>query len=179
MLTLITGGAASGKSEYAETVAASFCKQIGGQGYYVATMIPFGKEAEQRIARHRALRKGKGFQTVECPLHLNGLRVPKKSVVLLECLSNLIANELFEPSGAGPNTVQVVLSGVESLCRQAAETVVVTNEIFSDGVRYPQATQTYRQILGQINRELAARAANVIEVVFSIPVVYKGKGGLF
>ena len=62
MIVLVTGGASSGKSAYAERVACSFA----GERVYLAAMKPFGEEGARRIARHRALRAGKGFSTVEC-----------------------------------------------------------------------------------------------------------------
>ena len=62
MMILVTGGASSGKSAYAEQLACS----LPGSRYYLAAMKPFGEEGARRIARHRALRAGKGFVTVEC-----------------------------------------------------------------------------------------------------------------
>ena len=67
MMILVTGGASSGKSACAETLACA----LPGSHYYLAAMKPFGEEGARRIARHRALRAGKGFVTVEC---WNGLR---------------------------------------------------------------------------------------------------------
>ena len=69
MLILVTGGAASGKSEHAERLV---CEKAQSR-LYLATMQPFGAAAETRIARHRALRRDKGFETVERPLGLAGL----------------------------------------------------------------------------------------------------------
>ena len=93
MLILVTGGAASGKSEHAERLG---CEKAQSR-LYLATMQPFGKSAEARIARHRALRAGKGFATVERTLDLANLRLSRQyDGILLEDLGNLLANELFE-----------------------------------------------------------------------------------
>ena len=62
MLTLVIGGSASGKSEYAEQHVMS----LNGARIYIATMEPFGKEAADRISKHRQMRKNKGFETIEC-----------------------------------------------------------------------------------------------------------------
>ena len=62
MMTLVTGGSGSGKSEYAERLAAAG----GTPRIYVATMIPWDDEGRRRIEKHRAMRAGKGFETVEC-----------------------------------------------------------------------------------------------------------------
>ena len=97
MLILVTGGAASGKSEHAERLV---CEKAQSR-LYLATMQPFGKSAEARIARHRALRAGKGFATVERTLDLANLRLSRQyDGILLEDLGNLLANELFAPEGA-------------------------------------------------------------------------------
>ena len=69
MLRLIIGGSASGKSEYAERLVCS----LPGKRIYAATMEPFGEEGRERIARHRKLREGRGFVTVEVPRELGVL----------------------------------------------------------------------------------------------------------
>ena len=96
MFTLVVGGAASGKSEYAEQL---ILRAGALPRYYVATMEPFGAEARARIARHRVLRAQKRFETIECPVGLSRVLLPARGAALLECLSNLAANELY--SGAG------------------------------------------------------------------------------
>ena len=91
MLILVTGGAASGKSEHAERLV---CEKAQSR-LYLATMQPFGKSAEARIARHRALRAGKGFATVERTLDLANFRLSRQyDGILLEDLGNLLANLL-------------------------------------------------------------------------------------
>ena len=65
MLILVTGGSGSGKSEYAEGIAVSLAEREGLPLYYIAAMKPYGEEGKRRVERHRRLRAGKGFQTVE------------------------------------------------------------------------------------------------------------------
>ena len=95
MITLVTGGCGSGKSEYAENLVAGSgcpCK------WYVATMEVWGNEDRRKVERHRKQRAGKGFHTIERPRGLNALRIPgspEQTAVLLECVSNLAANEMF------------------------------------------------------------------------------------
>ena len=100
MILLVTGGSASGKSEYAENRALQLAKTEQKKLIYLAAMKPFGEEAAKRIERHRQLRAGKGFETVECYTGLENLDFPEDSIILLECMSNLVANEMFEESGA-------------------------------------------------------------------------------
>ena len=116
MFTLVVGGAASGKSEYAEQL---ILRAGALPRYYVATMEPFGAEARARIARHRVLRAQKRFETIECPVGLSRVLLPARGAALLECLSNLAANELYSPAGAGGEqaALAAVVDGVESLRR--------------------------------------------------------------
>ena len=173
MLTLVTGGAGSGKSAFAES---EILRLSGGSGtrVYLATMAPFGEEALSRIARHRKARAGKGFLTVERERDLAGLALPAGADVLLEDLGNLAANELFCPGGTPERAEAAVLGGLEALQRQCRHLVVVTNEIFSGGAAPSAETDAYFRLLAACDRALAARAGRVIETVCGIPVFYKG-----
>ena len=124
MITLITGGSGSGKSAYAEDTLLSFGE---GERIYIATMYPFDEESHRRIERHRNMRREKHFTTIERYINLKELTVPKDSYVLLECMSNLVANEMYQEGGAGKDTVPAVLEGIFALDRQAKELCIVTN----------------------------------------------------
>lgn len=170
MLHIITGGSGSGKSEYAENQVV----QAGeGRRIYVATMIPCGAEGRQRVERHRKLREKKNFETVECYKNLSGLTLPGDSIVLLECMSNLVANEIFEPEGAGKDAADAVCRGVRRLESQVRRLYIVTNEVFSDGITYDPDTMAYLSCLGRVNQALAAMADRITEVVYGIPVQLK------
>lgn len=176
MFALITGGSGSGKSEYAENLAVGLAKETGLPLYYIATMIPFGTEGKKRVERHRKLREGKGFHTIECYVNLKELILPEESVVLLECLSNLTANEMFEEEGAGTDTPGAVFSGVKKIRSQCRHLIAVTNDIFSDGMIYDKTTEAYQSYLGEINRKLEKETDTVTEVVFGIPLCIKDAG---
>ena len=180
MMELVTGGSGSGKSAYAENTLCCIEKQL--PLYYIATMPSWDRETEKKIERHRAMRSGKGFCTLEWYTGLEGRLKsgdcpPMKGTgVLLECLSNLTANEMFETEGAGERTEERVLSGVKALLEKSAHLVIVTNDIFSDGITYDEVTALYQERLGHINRELAFLADQVAEVVCGIPLQLKSKG---
>lgn len=171
MLHVITGGSGSGKSRFAE-------QQILDLGparrIYIATMHPYDEESFARIDRHRAMRAEKQFDTMECYTGLKNLEIPSEANVLLECMSNLAANEMFEPGAPGENTVQEIMEGIRHVVEHAANLVVVTNEICSDGIEYDPVTTQYQQYLGQINQQMAAMADKVTEVVYGIPLHMKG-----
>lgn len=171
MMTLVVGGAASGKSEYAERLILS---AKGWPRVYIATMEPFDEECLRRIERHRRQRARKCFQTVECYTDLASAEVPAGSAALLECMGNLCANELYSPRGSGDRAGTAVLDGAAALCRRCGDLVVVSNEVFSGGSRWEGDTLRYLELLGRVNRCLAAMADNVCEVVCGVPVYYKG-----
>lgn len=170
MFILVTGGSGSGKSAYAEN---EVVKLGEGQRIYLATMMSFDEESKKRIARHRRMRADKHFRTVECYTGLKSVMLPENSIVLLECMSNLAANEMFTPEGAGEHTVEEILNGVRHLKEQARHLVVVTNEIFSDGYQYDSETERYQKYLGRINQEMGLMADRVAEVVYGIPLLHK------
>lgn len=171
MLILVTGGSGSGKSEFAENLAVSFQKK---PLIYIATMIPFDEETKRKISRHQSMRESKEFTTMECFTDLDCLSGMEHSVVLLECLSNLLANEMYKNEEAKDHPVEKVMKGIMNVKSQAEHMVVVSNEVFSDGVSYDRETTQYIKCLGNINKKLAEIADQVIEVVYSIPIYYKG-----
>lgn len=170
MMIVVTGGSGSGKSAYAEQRIQEF-----GQipRYYLATMENRDEESQKRVDRHRAMRADKHFRTVECPYDLQNVQLEEPGAVLLECMSNLVANEMFQENGAHENTVKAVVDGVEFLQKQTENLVIVTNEIFSETEEYQGDTKLYQEYLGKINQKLADMADEVVEVVYGIPVYHK------
>lgn len=174
MIHLITGGSGSGKSAYAEDWL--LAHKGDGDCIYIATMEPYGEEGRRRIARHRALRAGKGFLTRECYRDLEGLEISPNGGILLECMSNLAANECYGKDGTQKGireTKAKLLEGIRYLERHTGRLVVVTNEVCSDLCRYSAETETYRRLLGGVNQKLAEMAHRVTEVVYGIPVEIK------
>ena len=170
MLTLVVGGAASGKSEYAEALVL----KTPLPRVYLATMQVWDAECAARVEKHRRMRAQKQFETVECPLALAAVHLPARGTALLEDLGNITANELYSPEGTGPRTAEAVLRGVETIASQCENLIIVSNEVFSGGADYAGDTDQYLLALAQINNAVAARADNVCRVVCGIPVYYKG-----
>ena len=158
MFSIVTGGSASGKSEYAENIVPNT-----GSRVYLATMEPFGAEAETRIARHRKLREGKGFETIECPVNIEKvLEACRGKDVLLEDLPNLVANEMF--SSHAHSTVGIA-EQILDLAHISESLICVTGILTADGRKYDESTMKYLKELAAIERTLAAHADRVIEVV--------------
>ena len=172
MLSIIIGGSGSGKSAFAEDLV---CR-LPGRRIYIATMTARDPESLQRIARHRQARAGREFETLEWGLDLagelaSGTGFPADANVLLEDLSNLLANEMFHPEGGG---IDAVRAGIIVLKNRCENLTGVTNELFSDGGRYDGMTELYLRNLAMLNRELAQEADLVTEVVCGLPNVLKG-----
>lgn len=183
MFELITGGSGSGKSSYAEDRICELSRACQSASlYYIATMFPFGNGTEEKIADHRLRRKGKGFETIECytglsekarmlwPIEkwekLDRQDSSQGPCVLLECISNLAANELYMEEGACEQAVEAIVSGVLYLKEICSHLVVVTNEVFSDSRFYDEEMRHYQKVMGEINRKLASAADKVTEVVY-------------
>lgn len=194
MITLVTGGSGSGKSAYAESLLSS-CEGIK---YYIATMQIYDAEGEKKVERHRKLRAGKGFLTIESPMNVGKIRFAcageseqaqyrqeaerkvqgssEKKSALLECMSNLTANEMFTKDGmkSEEEVVEKIVSEIQTLSQKLDNLVIVTNNVFEDGVIYDAGTMEYLRALGRINAALARLADRVAEVVVGIPVELKG-----
>lgn len=168
MLTLIIGGSASGKSDFAERHTCS----LPGRRVYIATMEPWDEECRNRIEKHQKMRAKKEFSTIECYHNLDQLQPAKDDNVLLECLSNLVANEIYDPNGSG---VETILLGVDRISRVCDNFTIVTNEVFSGGSDYAPETLDYMEKLSYVNREIAKKADLVVEVVCGVPNVLKGE----
>ena len=164
MIALVTGGSGCGKSTWAE----KFIQGLDGRKFYIATMQVVDEECRARVARHRLQREGLGFETLEMATDIGSAKIEPGSAALVECLPTLMANEMF---GGDPERV---LPGLTRLMDTCAHLVVVTNDVFSDGMSYDLETTAYIRKLAQVNRAVAERADLVVEVVFSIPVVLKG-----
>ena len=203
MMELVTGGSGSGKSAYAEMSVCSICRHGSVRReaedikenteekkteqrpplYYIATMPSWDKETEKKIERHRVMRSGKGFLTLEWYTDLEGRLKsgdcpPMEGAgVLVECLSNLTANEMYMESGAGEGAAEAVVRGIMELKRRCARLVVVTNDVFAESASDTPEMRQYKENLGKINQVLAGEADRVTEVVRGIPCTVKKPAG--
>lgn len=185
-LILVVGGSGSGKSALAEKLAVrlSCAEPLPLPLYYVAT-LQMGSDPENllRVRKHQLQRQGAGFITREIPLHLGaaqaqGLLPEQPAVVLLECLSNLLANEMFLPSGVGPDQAPSrIAADLQALFTKVRHVVIVSNDIFADAAIYEETTGKYLAALGKLNQMIAARADSVVEAVCGLPLIHKDLQG--
>ena len=167
MIILVTGGSGCGKSTWAEKLVDRLQED---RRVYLATMHVYDEESRQRVLRHRAQRAERNFTTVECGQDLDSAEIPEGSIVLLEDLVNLTANEMFEDGD-----ISRIVPALRRLASRCRHLVMVTNDLFSDGETYSPSVQEYLKCLADINREAAKMADSVVEVVYSVPVALKGE----
>ena len=179
MMVLVLGGSGSGKSAYAEELLCTLAGKSQTTKYYLAAMRVYDEEGARKVEKHRERRKGKGFLTIEQPVRIEDALFQMKSggkSVLLECIKHQTANEMFTGTQIRPKeaVTACILRGVSQLMRETAHLVVVSGIVFEDGIVYNRTTMDYIYAMGEINRQLAACADRVVEVVAGIPVPVRG-----
>lgn len=166
-LTLILGGAASGKSDYAERlVMATECPLL-----YIATAQSFDAEMDDKIARHQA-RRGAGWRTIETPLNAAEAFACAQSneVVLFDCATMWLSNQLFAENHLGD--AEAALFTAMSDC--TAPVVVVSNEVGAGIVPENALARRFRQAQGELNQRIAQHANLVVTVMAGLPLALKG-----
>lgn len=166
MLTLVLGGARSGKSRYAEGLITA----LPPPWIYAATAEARDGEMTERIARHQA-RRGAGWSTMEAPHNLvAALAACGDAPVLVDCLTLWLSNLLLANAD-----IEAEVERLErALVRPAAPVVLVANEVGLGIVPDNALARRFRDLQGHLNQRLAARADRVIFVVAGLPLVVKG-----
>ena len=164
MLILICGQADSGKSLYAETRLSEFRST---PKFYAAMSKIVDEEMRERVKKHQAMRSGKGFITVEKTENLGQLEIPAGSAIMIESLTAWTANEMFTETGVkeSGHVVTKILSDLSRLLERAENIVIVSDDIFSDGVEYDELTDSYVRALAELTVKIAEIADEVVEFV--------------
>jgi len=163
----VLGGARSGKSRHAETLAESF----GGAPLYVATAEPGDAEMCRRIAEHRA-RRGPGWTTIEEPLALAPVLAECARAcvpVLVDCLTLWLANVM----AAGRAPAAEIDALVAALARLTGPVVLVANEVGLGIVPEKALARAFRDHAGRLNQEIARIAERVVFMAAGLPLVLK------
>jgi len=175
-LTLILGGARSGKSTYAQNMAF----ESGLPVLFVATAVAFDDEMRVRIAAHQAERPA-GWRTLESPTGVGTAisAAEPAPVILLDCLTLLANNVILaldDPENA-PAAQAALDAEVDSLLAAYAQTdadwIIVSNEVGLGLVPPYPLGRIYRDVLGRANQRLAQTATRVLFMVAGIPMVVK------
>ena len=166
-ITLVLGGARSGKSRYAETLV----REAGG-GVYLATAQALDAEMEARIARHRADR-GQGWTTIEEPLDLaaalaRGAQAGRP--ILVDCLTLWLSNLMGAERAIEGETARL-LAALKGLSVPA---VLVSNEVGLGIVPDNALARAFRDEAGRLNQAVAAITDRVVFLAAGLPLVLKG-----
>lgn len=178
-LILVTGGARSGKSAYAQRRA----EELGGDAVtVVVTARPGDEEMERRILAHRAARPD-AWETIEAHRDAAAaIRAARNSLVLLDCVTLLASNALLDAAADGEDAARAaVLAEADAILAAGAERegtlLVVTNEVGLGIVPATEVGRWYRDALGLANQRLAAAADSVVLMVSGLPVELSQKEG--
>lgn len=168
---LVLGGARSGKSSFAESLAAKYGNELDMPVTYIATAEVTDTEMSDRILRHRRGRPA-SWQTIEEPLEvaavLEGLREPQ--IVLVDCLSFLLNNWLYHEACTEETFIRRKDELVSSLSDVPGPVIMVSNEVGYGLVPPDSASRAYRDWLGWLNQAVAHQADSVYLVVAGIPI---------
>ncbi len=166
--TLVIGGARSGKSRFAEGLAA----QSGLAKVYVATATAWDDEMRSKIARHRQDRDGAGWRTLEEPLDLAGAlarEAASGTILLVDCLTLWLTNIMLDGRDAEIETRRLV----ETLADLAGPAILVSNEVGWGIVPENALARTFRDAQGRLNQRMAQACDNVVLVAAGLPLVLK------
>ena len=165
-LTLVLGGARSGKSRHAEALVTALPRPWR----YIATGEPRDNEMAARIAEHRA-RRGREWQTIEAPRDLAAAlaTVPAGAAVLVDCLTLWLSNVML----AGADVDAEIARFERALAERTGPVVLVANEVGLGIVPENALARRFRDAAGRLNQRLADRADRVVLLVAGIPMKVK------
>lgn len=176
-ITLILGGARSGKSSHAQQLAEATGKSVT----FLATAQALDEEMSERIRKHR-LERPAGWETLEIPCDL-AARIPhiRSQVVILDCVTLLVSNLLMKfvqgdlvEEAPCLRAVQTETEGlIAAIHEQEQEWLIISNEVGLGLVPPYQMGRVYRDALGWTNQRLAREADRVLFLVAGIPMLVK------
>jgi adenosylcobinamide kinase/adenosylcobinamide-phosphate guanylyltransferase len=177
-LILILGGARSGKSTYAESLAATIAANV----LYIATAEAGDTEMAERIAAHRAARPAM-WQTLEAPRDVGrALKTihTHPELLLLDCLTLLVTNILLSMEEKSQAEIETAIQAeIDTLLATRNQLniplIIVSNEVGLGLVPEYPLGRIFRDVLGRANQHLAAQADQVIFMVAGLPMVVKGR----
>jgi adenosylcobinamide kinase/adenosylcobinamide-phosphate guanylyltransferase len=187
-IIFITGGVRSGKSNFAEKLAEASWKTKGsGQLHYLAAMQPSDEEMRQRIHVHQKSRLHDGLQwnTWEKPTSIGDLaeHFNNHDVVLLDCLTTWLNNELFYKEDVWQDHVFIqqlfekMWSGIREISQSVKSFIIVSNEVLHEPIDHHDLVFTYSLMLGNLHQRIVREAQKAYLVEAGIPILMKGDIG--
>ncbi len=167
-LTFVLGGAASGKSSFAEQLVVS----SGKKRVYLATSQVFDDEMKNKVQKH-VVQRGAGWETIEAPLDLSDAlaRLGADQVCLIDCATMWLSNNLLVEN----DLEQAQAALLEAVQNCPAQIFIVSNEVGHGIVPDNALARKFREAQGRLNISLAAQADLVVQVTAGLPLVLKGQ----
>ena len=182
-LIFISGGVRSGKSSFAEKLAADMARQTAGNLHYIAAGQASDTEMKERIVRHQKDRLASGlrWKTWEQPTDIMALSEAfgRHDIVLLDCLTTLLNNEFFAVDGQWKmasfqeQVMCSIMKGIEQITRCCQALIVVSNEVLYESIGENELVFTYSKMLGQLHQHAVANAKQAYLVEAGIPILMK------
>ena len=183
-LYFITGGVRSGKSRFAEQTAIDWVKTNGGSLHYLACSRVYDEEMEKRVTRHQRDREVSPipWKTWEYSTDIKRVTtgINQDSVVLLDCLTTLVDNELFTSESFSPDKpfereflqsiFTKIIDAIEAIRKQSACLIIVSNEVIQDLIFHDEFLKAYGGMLGTLHQEIVKRADVAYLVEWGVPV---------
>lgn len=182
-LYLVTGGVRSGKSSFAEKIAVNLAVQLEGNLHYLACSRSVDAEMEIRINRHRQDRERSPLEwrTWEYATDITrlGPDLNTRSIVLIDCLTTLLDNELFLPNVPLEEeflhkVFNKILKGIDELRNEAQCLIIVSNEVVQEPIFQNEFLHVYGKMLGMLHQAIVYRADGAYLVESGIPLRMKG-----
>ena len=167
---MVVGGAASGKSRFAENL----CISSGLPRFYVATAQAFDQEMRDKVAQHR-VQRGTGWTTIEEPFALTQVLRERRAgeIVLVDCLTLWLTNVMLDERDVGAETAALL----EAIAACPARLVIVSNEVGAGIVPENALVRRFRGAQGRLNQQVAAACDTVVTVIAGLPLALKGTLG--
>lgn len=184
-ITFITGGVRSGKSSFAEKMAVAIAEKNGGDLYYIACGRSSDPEMSERIKRHKIYRENSSipWNTLEFATNIQQAcsYFSEHSVVLLDCLTTLLNNELFsnreswERSDIQEEVKRSIKKGILEIQKACSHLLIVSNEVLNEQIDESLVVFTYGKILGQLHQWLVQQSSTAYLLEAGIPRLMKGE----
>ncbi|MGE8207345.1 bifunctional adenosylcobinamide kinase/adenosylcobinamide-phosphate guanylyltransferase [Heyndrickxia sp. NPDC080065] len=183
-MIFISGGVRSGKSSFAEKLAMKYAKQINGRLNYLACGQASDPEMASRIEHHKITRKSseQKWENWECSVNIEGIssEFKQSDVVLLDCLTTLLNNELFQDESSWEQVdfqqkvYDSILSGVDAIRKQCSVLIIVSNEVLNEELHKGMVVYTYAKLLGRLHQSLINQSSAAYLIESGIPLLMKG-----
>jgi len=173
VIYFVSGGVRSGKSTFAEKLVK---KLTISRRVYLATAKVYDNEMSERVKKHREDRKMDNWYSIEKPTDITDINLLNKDdVVLIDCLTNLVANEMFDNSLDVEQVIEKVFNQIVKLNENINDLVIVSNDLFSAKDDYSLETENYIKALGRLHCKICSVADQAYELSYGIAIKRKGE----